>query len=160
MLVKNPDFTGFLIRRLFEAKGWAAPEALPDLPYEREARRVLKQGRLHRDGHTRRPQVAAQHRQIGVLPVQGHTVGVQVQYCQFHGRFPLNFTGNAMELLGMSVTDESGEAWPCLGLAEFTTVETDRRDPGDVIAHTSLWDTQSLSTQASSLSRSEKQVTA
>lgn len=50
------------------------------------------------------------------------------------------FTGNAMELLGMSVTDESGEAWPCLGLAEFTTVETDRRDPGDVIAHTSLWD--------------------
>ena len=39
-----------------------------------------------------------------------------------------------------SVTDESGEAWPCLGLAEFTTVETDRRDPGDVIAHTSLWD--------------------
>ena len=50
------------------------------------------------------------------------------------------FTGNAMELLGMSVTDESGEAWPCLGLAEFTTGETDRRDPGDVIAHTSLWD--------------------
>ena len=50
------------------------------------------------------------------------------------------FTGNAMELLGMSVTDESGEAWPCLGLADFTTVETDRRDPGDVIAHTSLWD--------------------
>ena len=40
VLVKNPDFTGFLIRRLFEAKGWAAPEALPDLPYEREAYEV------------------------------------------------------------------------------------------------------------------------
>ena len=50
------------------------------------------------------------------------------------------FTGNAMETLGASVTDASGKVWPGYGLADFTTVETDRRDPGDVIAHTSLWD--------------------
>ena len=48
------------------------------------------------------------------------------------------FTGNAMETLGASVTDAAGKVWPALGLAEFTTVETDRRDPVDVIAHTSL----------------------
>lgn len=52
----------------------------------------------------------------------------------------LLFTGNAMETLGASVTDAAGKVWPGYGLAEFTTVETDRRDPGDVIAHTSLWD--------------------
>ena len=50
------------------------------------------------------------------------------------------FTGNAMETLGQSVTDAAGKVWPGLGLADFTTVETDRRDPGDVIAHTSLLD--------------------
>ena len=50
------------------------------------------------------------------------------------------FTGNAMEILGKSVTDQQGKVWPGLGLAEFTTVETDRRDPEDVIAHSPLWD--------------------
>ena len=50
------------------------------------------------------------------------------------------FTGSAMETLGASVTDAAGKAWPALGLAEFTTVETDRRDPGDVIAHSPLLD--------------------
>ena len=50
------------------------------------------------------------------------------------------FTGNAMETLGTSVTDAKGKVWPALGLAEFATVETDRRDPVDVIAHTSLLD--------------------
>lgn len=50
------------------------------------------------------------------------------------------FTGNAMELVGESVTDASGEAWPCLGLAGFTTVETDKRVPGDVIALPELWE--------------------
>ena len=48
------------------------------------------------------------------------------------------FTGNAMETLGQSVTDAKGKVWPALGLADFTTVETGRRDPGDVIAHTPL----------------------
>ena len=50
------------------------------------------------------------------------------------------FTGNAMETLGKSVTDYRGKVWPALGLADFATVETDRRDPGDVIAHTPLLD--------------------
>ena len=50
------------------------------------------------------------------------------------------FTGNAMETLGASVTDAGGKAWPALGLAEFATVETDKRDPVDAIAHTTLLD--------------------
>ena len=50
----------------------------------------------------------------------------------------LLFTGNAMETLGASVTDAGGKMWPALGLAEFTTVETDKRDPGDVVAHSPL----------------------
>ena len=50
------------------------------------------------------------------------------------------FTGNAMETLGASVTDVSGKVWPGLGLADFTTVEGEKRVPEDVIAHTSLWD--------------------
>ena len=54
------------------------------------------------------------------------------------------FTGNAMETLGTSITDAAGKVWPALGLADFTTVETDRRDPGDVIAHTPLWDSAAV----------------
>ena len=50
------------------------------------------------------------------------------------------FTGSAMEVLGASVTDVSGKVWPGLGLADFATVETDRRDPEDVIAHSPLLD--------------------
>lgn len=50
------------------------------------------------------------------------------------------FTGNAMEALGASVTDASGKVWQGLGLADFTTVETDRRTPGDVVASPALWD--------------------
>ena len=54
------------------------------------------------------------------------------------------FTGNAMETLGASVTDAAGKVWPGYGLAEFTTVETDRRDPGDVVAASLLWDTPAV----------------
>ena len=50
------------------------------------------------------------------------------------------FTGNAMETLGASVTDAKGKVWPGFGLADFTTVETDRRAPGDVVASPALWD--------------------
>ena len=50
------------------------------------------------------------------------------------------FTGNAMETLGLSIVDAEGKVWPCLGLADFATVETDRRDPEDVVAHTGLWE--------------------
>lgn len=52
----------------------------------------------------------------------------------------LLFTGNAMETLGTSVTDAKGKVWPGLGLADFTTVETDKRTPEDVIAVPVLWD--------------------
>ena len=50
------------------------------------------------------------------------------------------FTGNAMETLGVSVTDAAGREWPALALADFTTRETDKRDPGDVIARSDLLD--------------------
>lgn len=40
VLVKNPDFTDFLIRRMFASKEWELPESLPVLPYEREAYEV------------------------------------------------------------------------------------------------------------------------
>lgn len=46
------------------------------------------------------------------------------------------FTGNAMEVLGQSITDTQGKVWQGLGLAEFTTIETRQRTPHDVIANT------------------------
>ena len=52
----------------------------------------------------------------------------------------LLFTGNAMELLGASVTDAAGKVWPCLGFGEFTTVESGYRYPADVVADAALWD--------------------
>lgn len=54
------------------------------------------------------------------------------------------FTGNAMEALGSSVTDAAGKVWPALGLADFTTVETDKRAPEDVVAHTALWESAAV----------------
>ena len=53
-------------------------------------------------------------------------------------------TGNAMEALGASVTDAAGKVWPALGLADFTTVETDKRTPEDVVAHTALWESAAV----------------
>ena len=50
------------------------------------------------------------------------------------------FTGNAMETLGASVTDAKGKVWPGYALADFTTVETDKRSPGDVVAAPTLWE--------------------
>lgn len=54
------------------------------------------------------------------------------------------FTGNAMETLGTSVTDAAGVHHPALGLADFTTVESDKRVPGDVVAETDLWDSPAV----------------
>lgn len=54
------------------------------------------------------------------------------------------FTGNSMEALGASVTDAAGKVWPALGFADFTTVETDKRVPEDVVAHTSLWESAAV----------------
>ncbi|MDE7246140.1 MAG: hypothetical protein K2O18_19510 [Oscillospiraceae bacterium] len=50
------------------------------------------------------------------------------------------FTGNAMETLGTSVTDAAGKVWHGLGLASYTTRETEKRVPVDVIAKPVLWD--------------------
>ena len=50
------------------------------------------------------------------------------------------FTGNAMDILGKTVTNAKGQEWSGMGLAEFSTVETDKRDPEDVIAHSTLWE--------------------
>lgn len=50
------------------------------------------------------------------------------------------FTGNAMELLGASVTDGAGRVWPCLGFADFTTTEHEWRYPRDVVAEAQLWE--------------------
>lgn len=52
---------------------------------------------------------------------------------------PLLFTGSAMTALGTCVTDATGREWPALGLADFTTMESDKRNPHDVIAETGLF---------------------
>ena len=49
------------------------------------------------------------------------------------------FTGNAMELLGVSITDQKGTAYEGLGFGGFATVETDKRVPHDAIAKTGLF---------------------
>ena len=49
------------------------------------------------------------------------------------------FTGNAMELLGASITDQKGTAHEGLGFGGFATVETDKRLPHDAIAKTGLF---------------------
>ena len=49
------------------------------------------------------------------------------------------FTGNAMELLGATVTDQKGTAHAGLGFGGFATVETDKRVPHDAIAKTGLF---------------------
>ncbi len=44
------------------------------------------------------------------------------------------FTGNAVELLGVSVTDSEGKTYDCLHLVDFTTAEGTRRITGDCLA--------------------------
>lgn len=56
----------------------------------------------------------------------------------------LLFTGNAMELLGTSITDAGGKVWQGLGLAEFASEETGKRCTGDVIASPALWDSPAV----------------
>ena len=52
----------------------------------------------------------------------------------------LLFTGNAMEMLGRTITDAAGAVHEGLALAAFTTEETEKRDPCDVVAASALWD--------------------
>ena len=51
---------------------------------------------------------------------------------------PMLFCGTAMELLGRSITDEEG-TYEALGLADFTSVQTIRRQVVDVYGHTDLF---------------------
>ena len=48
------------------------------------------------------------------------------------------FAGTAMELLGASITDQSGTVYPGIGLADFTTVQGERRFVEDVYGVTDL----------------------
>jgi hypothetical protein len=49
------------------------------------------------------------------------------------------FAGNAMELLGKSITDADGKTYGGIGLAEFTTVQGKKRFVEDVYGHTDLF---------------------
>lgn len=49
------------------------------------------------------------------------------------------FAGNSMELLGASITDSTGTVYSGIGLAEFTSVQGDRRFTEDVYGHTELY---------------------
>lgn len=48
------------------------------------------------------------------------------------------FTGNSFELMGKSLTDAKGKVYPCLGLFDFETVESDRRIVGDCLGSCAL----------------------
>lgn len=52
---------------------------------------------------------------------------------------PMLFCGNAMELLGKSVTDDAGKVYEGIGLAAFTSVQGKRRFVEDVYGHTDLY---------------------
>lgn len=49
------------------------------------------------------------------------------------------FCGTAMELLGASITDSSGQVYEGIGLAGFTAVQSARRTVEDVYGHTGLY---------------------
>ena len=50
------------------------------------------------------------------------------------------FAGNAMELLGKSITDDAGKVYEGLGLADFTSVQNKKRFVEDVYGHTDLYE--------------------
>lgn len=52
---------------------------------------------------------------------------------------PMLFCGTAMDLLGKSIRDEDG-TYEGLGLADFTCVQSERRQVIDVYGHTELFD--------------------
>ena len=54
------------------------------------------------------------------------------------------FTGNAMPMLGKTITDARGTHHDALALADFTTVESDKRIGVDIIAVPTLWDEQAV----------------
>lgn len=79
-----------------------------------------------------------EHSQKAALTRLLHSVDA-LQAARLRGAWIL-FTGNAMELLGQSIQDIVGKEWQGLSLAGFTTVETERRSPVDVLAQSTLWE--------------------
>lgn len=49
------------------------------------------------------------------------------------------FAGTAMELLGKSITDDTGKVYDGIGLADFTSVQGNKRFVEDVYGHTDLY---------------------
>lgn len=56
----------------------------------------------------------------------------------------LLFTGNAMAMLGKTITDANGTSFDALALADFTTQEMDKRIGVDVIAAPTLWNASAV----------------
>lgn len=52
---------------------------------------------------------------------------------------PMLFAGTAMELLGKSITDDTGKVYDGIGLAGFTAVQGKKRFVEDVYGHTDLY---------------------
>lgn len=50
------------------------------------------------------------------------------------------FAGNSMELLGKTITDDTGKVYDGLGLADFTSVQQKKRFVEDVYGHTALFE--------------------
>lgn len=50
------------------------------------------------------------------------------------------FAGNSMELLGKTITDDTGKVYEGLGLADFTAVQNKKRFVEDVYGHTDLYE--------------------
>ena len=55
------------------------------------------------------------------------------------GGTPMLFAGTAMELLGKSITDDTGKVYDGIGLAGFTAVQGKKRFVEDVYGHTDLY---------------------
>lgn len=56
----------------------------------------------------------------------------------------LLFTGNAMPVLGKTITDAQGLSHDALAMADFTTVESDKRTGVDTVAVPALWEEQAV----------------
>lgn len=54
------------------------------------------------------------------------------------------FTGNAMAMLGKTITDARGKSFDALALADFSTQESDKRIGEDVVAAATLWDSPAV----------------
>jgi len=56
----------------------------------------------------------------------------------------LLFTGNAMPMLGKTITDAQGVSHNAIAIADFTTTESDKRTCVDVVAVPTLWEEKAV----------------